>query len=96
MKLNRLAIEAVLAGLVLAASVLLGLDRAASPALPVRAANSVPDTTTIARLTRAYGEASPTVIQVAADVTGTNAAILAIGLVLDQPYYLVDLPIIIK
>jgi hypothetical protein len=93
MKINRLAIEAMLVGFLLVASVLLGLDRASSQASPIRADNSVPDTMTIARLTRAYDQAGPAVIQAATDVTET-AVILAAGLLLDQPYYLVNLPII--
>ena len=95
MKINRLVIEAVIAGLLIAASALLGLERAAGLA-PPNANSTAPDTATIERLTHAYHDVEPIGLQSTTDVTGTNAAILAAGLLLNQPFYAVDLPVVVK
>ena len=95
MKSNRLAIEAVVVGVLLAATILLGLDRATG--LTSGQANTkAPDTTTIDRLTRAYDAEHPTSIEATTDITGTKAAMLAAGLLLSQPYFVVSLPVIEK
>lgn len=95
MKRNRLALEAVVVGVLLVATILLGLDRATGQTA-VRTAMSPPDTTTVERLTRAYDPTGSSIIQVTTDVTGTNTAVLTAGLLLDYPYYLVSLPLVNK
>ena len=96
MKSKRLVIEAVLVSVLLVASVLLGLGRSSSLASPSHADTSALDTTTVMRLTRADNTTSPAVIQATTDVTGTKAAVLAMDILLDHPYYLVDLPTITR
>jgi hypothetical protein len=76
--------------------VLAGLGRAANPASAVNSIASPPDTETIARLTRAYNIDHPADLQATTTVTGTNGTLVAIGLSLGQPYYGVDLPLIMK
>jgi hypothetical protein len=84
----------VVGGLLLV-SVVLGLQRATGQAsVPVN--NSAPNTTMVGHLARAYDRADPTIIQATADITGTNTALLAASLLLDQPYFLVSLPLINK
>ena len=95
MKPSRLAIEAVVVGVLLMATIMLGLDRATG-LTPVQTNTMPPDTTTIERLTRAYDAEHPTRIEATTDITGTKAAILAAGLLLSQPYFVVSLPIIEK
>ncbi len=96
MKINRLAIEAALAGVLLVISILLGLSRAADSASSINANSSVPDTATIDRLTRAYSDAQPMGVRSTTTITGTNGALVAVNLLLGQPYYAVDLPLVTK
>jgi len=91
MKINRLAIEALVVGVLLLATVL-----HAVAAMPPAAGGGAPDSTTADRLSRASLAASPVVIQAAAVDTRTLAAMLASDLLLAPIDFTVDLPIVLK
>jgi hypothetical protein len=90
MKINRLAIEALVVGVLLLATVL----RAVADAPP--AAGGAPDSTTVDRLSRTPLTAPPTEIQATTVETGTLAATLAAELLLGPIDFTISLPIVTK
>src|SRR3990172_2015501 len=96
MRVNRFAVEAVVAGILIAATVLQGLAIASSQTLPSSGGGQSFDSTTVDRLSRMHFNAEPASIQATTDVTGTLAAILATHLLLAPISYDVNLPVVIK
>ncbi|HZY43281.1 MAG TPA: hypothetical protein VFF70_00905, partial [Anaerolineae bacterium] len=58
--------------------------------------SSVPDTTTINRLTRDQYATHSIGPQATTDLTGTNGTLVAVDLLLSLPYYATDLPLVTK
>jgi len=96
MKVNRLVIEAVVAGILIAATVLQSLAVASGRTLPSSVGSQPFDSTTVDRLRRMHFNAGPAGIQATTDVTGTLAATLATHLLLAPINYNVNLPVVIK
>jgi hypothetical protein len=91
MKVNRLAIEALVVGALLLATVM----RAVADAPPL-AGGSAPDSTTVDRWSRAPLTAPPAEIQATTVETGTLAATLAAELLLGPIDFTISLPIVTK
>ncbi len=93
MKINRMAIEAVVVAMLLVVTALHGLATASSPAPPI--SGQPPDSTTVERLTRDRFNVTQSRLSPSLGVTET-AAILAGELLLTPIDYLVDLPLVMK
>ncbi len=94
MRINRLVLEVLVAGVLITATILHGLDVTASHASPIPGTNPSIDSTTVARLSRGP-IIQPIEIRATADLTGTLAATLAAELLIpiNQSVYL---PLIVK
>ncbi len=91
MKINRLAIETLVLGLLLSIAVM----RAVASAPPVTGGGAA-DSTTVDRLSRAYFSAQPAGLQATTVESGTLAATLAADLLLNPIDFTINLPIVIK
>jgi hypothetical protein len=74
--------------------VVLALVAITSGAAFSRAEGQPVDTETVNRLTQ--GQTEPGSLQATSDITGSNASLIATGILLDAIFYEVDLPVIMK
>jgi hypothetical protein len=96
MRLNRLAMEAIVVGVLILATVLHAVADSPRLAAPAHAGSRSVDSTTVDRLTRVSPVAPPAEIRATAVDTGTLAAMLAADLLLGPIDFTVVLPIVIK